>query len=127
MAYIPASPGRVQKSCPVCICILYIQLSDERRQRLRRRRRRRLKRRELFIGVDFSRGHMAGEVLRIPDVGHFKAPPRINSFGTARNSRARSVVVEAVYARWQRSNNTDLSHAKCDFISSSACPETPFV
>jgi len=33
---------------------------------------------ELFIGVDFSRGRDTarepGEVLRIPDVGHFKAP-----------------------------------------------------
>lgn len=46
-----------------------------------------------------------------PDVGHFKAPRGLTRFSWPAVARLRSVCTP---------NNTDLSHAKCDFISSSA-------
>lgn len=70
----------------------------------------------LFSGTRRTRGWSFAD---FPDVGHFKAPRGL----TRLCSRTRFSRSAAQNTRWQRSNNTDLSHAKCDFISSSACPK----
>lgn len=49
-----------------------------------------------------------------------ESAPRINSFGSSARPVLAARPTVAVRAPWQRSNNTDLSHAKRDFISSSA-------
>lgn len=71
-----------------------------------------------------------GEVLRIAaDDGHFEAPRGLTRSGARAilsDGHFAAIGVRACVRARQRSNNTDLSHAKCDFISSSARREAPF-
>lgn len=108
------------------------QLSDERRRRRRTRKGYYIvalagRVYELFIGVDFSRGHCGGGT-KFCGFPTSRSDTSKRPRGLTRSARPRDFL--RTVRRDRRSNNTDLSHAKCDFISSSVpreMAETPFV
>lgn len=79
----------------------------------------------LFLGARHPwHAGPGGSFARIPDVGHFNTPRRGGLTRSVWERGSLSVGHRDVQARahtmGQRSNNTDLSLTKCDFISSSA-------
>jgi len=130
------------------LCVYYI-IYGCRRTQIRQRRRRRLlgsrrvyrvarpegevasPRENYLLGSTFLRDARAGWSFADSRRRTLQSASRINSFGQLAGSDAILLFVIShslsVSVSNLRSNNTDLSHAKCDFISSSARGPKPLL